>query len=155
MNLEFTKDKELIKQVLFELWDEIAPDGASKDSIDNSLDTSLESDLYLEVSTNSTIGKTTTGIIHFEYVNQDTYEIHMNMLKHFRGKYAKHAATTAIKLMRDLTGFKVLQAKVPDLFLNVKKFTENYGMREIGRYKNAWDKDGIKYDGTVYQMRYE
>lgn len=151
LNVELTKDIKSIKKVFLALWDDISSDDEQdiKDKLDQLLQASVEEDIYFKINK----GKNLVGIIHFEFINEDTYEIHMNMLPNYRGSIAKEAADKAIASVKTMTNFRVLQAVIPTMYTNVIKFTLNYGLVPTGELKNSWLKNGIMYNSIIYQMR--
>lgn len=149
--VSLTKDVDTIQWIFVKLWNEIAEDDDSKDKLSLGILYSLATDYFVKVDNEQGL----TGIIYFHPVDEKTYQIHMNMLPGNRGAFATEAATRAISLVRDLTGFTVLQAEVPDCFPNVQKFSEDYGMVPVKRLSKSWFKNEKHYDGTQYRLEYK
>lgn len=150
MHIELTKDIHSIRNVLKELWDETTSDQEQKfkDKIDILVKESLPLDYFFRIFKDSQVA----GIIHFTPVDEYVYEAHMNMLPKYRGVFAKEAGLKCVDILKNIVEVHALEAIVPDCYLNVQKFTEEFGLKPIKKIPSSWLKDSKWYDSTLYRM---
>lgn len=130
MKLTRTYDKEIIKNIMFQLWDFIVEDGGDKDRFDPDVDG--------EVWLLAHDGDKIIGCFNFHALGVCTLQVHAQILPEFRKEYSEKAGRAALEFFYS-TGYNRLFAEVPEIYPNVKRFCEKMGMAQesisVGSYK--------------------
>lgn len=79
-------------------------------------------------------------------------EVHINMLKKYRGQFAVDAALAMKDLIFQKTKYTKIITKVPSKFFNVFKFVSNVGCKLEYMLEEAHIKGGQKYDVYCFSL---
>jgi RimJ/RimL family protein N-acetyltransferase len=83
----------------------------------------------------------------------DGCHIHIQILPEYRKEYAKEAGKLFLDYTWECTDKDVLIAEIPELYLNVVKFTRSFGFRFSGIKESAYRKSGTDWDVFQLQLR--
>lgn len=90
----------------------------------------------------------TMGILFFHHRNHIMVDVHVVILKKYRGKLAVEAAKMAFNFMFDL-GYMKIQAYIPWFNKPCYYFAKQCGMRQEGISRKSFMKCGILYNQYI------
>lgn len=90
--------------------------------------------------------ETAAGLIMFYKWTSFCWEIHIAMLRQFRGKFTVEATKEALRWMFENTNCLKITARIPACNLPPTALARAVGMKQEGRSKDAWQKGGVLYD---------
>lgn len=139
--INLTQDPEVVNSILNHPdIVNITPDNGlvSKEDIADTMD----SFLYFKVEKD----KELAGLFAFNEIDDKSLEIHINMLKPYRGLFAKMVAEEVISNIFRKTQYNKLVAKIPTKYPNVLKFASLMGFKMEYMLEEEYIKDGTAYD---------
>ncbi len=143
-----TKDIQIIKGVIEDLWDEATGDNIQMqfDEIPWEETYDFNEDTFYLIWDVETLA----GMIGFNKFDGDKWELHMNMYKEYRGEYATTASIGARARFKLEHPEATLVALVPEYFRNILKFSVKNGFVIKGHVAGReFIKDGVTYQ-TLY-----
>lgn len=138
MIFSITEDMEKIKNVLCdpEIYERTSDDGSPELEDFNPIEPS-EGVFYITDENN-------TGIVFIHWMNYLTVECHIQILKEHRNK-SEEFGHSALKWIWDNTEAQKIVAKIPEIYLDVIRFTMKGGFRFEGICEKSYQKNGILY----------
>ena len=140
MNIERTKDKELIKKIVFTdgLWETVREDNVSKEGFDPD----VENDVWLVVFTSNKI----IGCYIVEAKNSVMIEAHPCIIPKYRKEYTRDAGIVFFKWIMSDERIKKLTSYIPVIYPNVRDFCLRFGLRHEGINRSSTIKNGEIHD---------
>ncbi len=140
MNIERTKDKELIKKIMFTkgLWETASEDGITKEEFDPD----VENDVWLVFFTSDKI----IGCYLVEPKNSVMIEVHPNIIPKYRKKYTKETGIVFFKWVLSDKRIKKLISYIPVIYPNVRDFCLDFGLKHEGINRLSTIKNGELHD---------
>lgn len=126
IKIERTEDFELVKNIVYALWDEVSVDGATKENYECNRD-----NIYLLVRNNEDV----LGVYILHAFNNATLEVHANVLKEHRQKHTldiSDAIHSWIKENINPEIFPKMMARVPEIYPNVIAYIIKSGWKVEG-----------------------
>ncbi len=135
-----TYDKNLIKGVMFTLWDVAAEDCMTV----NEFEPDVNDDCWVEMIADGECA----GVYHLHALNSCTLKIHAQMLPEFRKEYSLDSGRAILQWIIDNTddSYQKVVAEVPTIYQNVIKFVIANGFKLEGINRLSYRKSGIIYD---------
>lgn len=131
-----TYDQDLIKSTITELWDDIGEDGAKNPDIN------VDNNCWLKIEH--------YGLYVIKPINAITLEIHAFMLKKHRKKQSKNSGLAVLKwIVENLKQYEKVNAEVPFIHENVKKFCLSVGFEVEGINRMSHIKGGVICDQWI------
>jgi len=158
MRLELTDDMQLIADIMQhpDLYERISDDsckGLTGMELVNYLESKQEETLYLKVVADDE--KVAGFFVANQDEDDDTLEVHISMLKPYRGKFAIEAALKAKELLFSKTHYTRLTTRVPSLYLPVLQFVSKIGYTLDYVIEDEFMKNNKQYDMYCLSMRKE
>ncbi len=140
MKLTRVFEPDIVKPIMFRLWDYIAEDGVSMES--------FSPDMHGEAWLLAHDGDKIIGCFNFHALGVCTLQVHAQILPEYRKEYSEKAGRAALDFFLS-TGYNRLFAEVPVIHPNVKKFCEKMGMTEESISRGSYKKNGEIIDQSV------
>jgi len=139
IKLEPTKDSQLIKTVLSdpELWERISEDGQKPEHMKISV---FDPHYWFRVMIDNEVA----ALVLFTQKGLHTINIHINVLKKYRKKYAKPIGKEIIRFFAEDApkAWQKMNAEIPVIFHDVYQFSLNCGLTQEGINRSSTLKNG-------------
>lgn len=129
-------ETDIIKSIMFELWDTVAEDGQEKADYKPNMD-----DAWVAIHDDDKI----VGLYNFHPLNSVTLQIHAQVRKEYRKEYSFATGQAALKWFLE-TSYQKLVAEVPVIYPNVRDFCLSQGFSLEGINRKSCRKEGKLID---------
>lgn len=146
LTVERTFDRYLILSIASTCFYDIVEDGTPEHVLEQCIDEI--SDCWVQISD----GKQILGLVQFKPYNRSMLDVHSYLPREHRNKSEK-IVKKALDWMADYAPpmYKTLITNVPTCKRYAMLFVRKLGFKEIGRYKDAYNKDDKYHDMVLYQ----
>jgi len=137
--IERSQDYEKIRAVLThpEIWEVISGDN---DDIDGFTFDAGEDIHIIGYNENNVI-----GLVNLHYRDKFGWQVHIQVLPEYREKYAEEFGRKVLSYIWKNTRINKLRALIPEIYPNVKKFSELLGFSDEDFITNSYVKGGQVY----------
>lgn len=156
MKIVLTENMEEIAELMQhpDLYDRITDDSCKNlwgEELVSYLESKKQDTMYLKIVDDLGIN---AGFFVANPEEEDTaLEVHISMLKKYRGRFAIDAALAVKELLFSKTHYKKLTTRVPSKYLTVIQFVSKIGYTLDYVIENDFIKDNKEYDMYCFSMR--
>ena len=94
------------------------------------------------------------GLYWLHPVSENTIQIHIQIFKKYRDKFAFDAGKAAVEWFLK-SDYKNMIAEIPELYMDVYTYTKKFGFVPYGINKESYTKNGAIYDEFILRLTKE
>ena len=134
-----SEDYDAIRAVLThpEIWEVISGDCENRESFEFD----VGEDLHVLGYDNGNV----IGLVNLHFKDALGWQVHIQVLPEYREEHADNFARETLKYIWKNTEINKLRALIPEIYPNVKRFSESLGFKEEGFITNSYVKGGQLY----------